>query len=84
MANILGNQQPQAPKLQIDINQSNAVVCQECGYDTFVGGMKVRKISKLLVGADQDVLIPVDVFLCGACGEVCTELLPEQFKQLKD
>jgi hypothetical protein len=48
MANIIGGgdmpQGPQQPR--VDISNSTALVCKECGYDVFIGGMKFRKLSK--------------------------------------
>ena len=48
-----------------------------------MSGGKFRKISKLLTGTPQDVVIPIDIFLCGNCGEVCDELLPPELKALE-
>jgi DNA-directed RNA polymerase subunit RPC12/RpoP len=70
----------QQPK--IDLGKSKPIVCAECGYDTFVDGSKFRKISKLITGTPQDVVIPMEVFLCGNCGEPVEELMPDQMKAL--
>jgi hypothetical protein len=77
MANILGNQ----PK--IDLSVSKPIVCAHCGYDVFLSGTKLRKVSKLAAGTDQDVVIPFDVMLCGSCGEVLEEMLPQQILALE-
>jgi hypothetical protein len=37
----------------------------------------------LVTGTPQDVVVPIEVLLCGACGEICEELLPEQMKALE-
>jgi len=73
---------PQPPKKEIDIKLSKPVVCVECGYDVFIDGTKFRKISKLVTGAPHDMMFPIEVFLCGSCGLVNRELLPEQLKEL--
>ena len=92
MAKVLGmnSGKPQKPSAetqggghQIDISKSKPILCEKCGYDTFVTGGKFRKISKLLTGTPQDVIVPIEVMLCGNCGEVCEELLPEQMKALE-
>ena len=31
---------------------------------------KFRTISKIVTGTPQDVVIPIEVYLCGECGEV--------------
>ena len=68
---------------QIDLGKSKPVQCAKCGYDVFVDGAKFRRISKLITGTPQDVIVPIEVMLCGNCGEVCEELLPEQMKALE-
>lgn len=93
MANILdmpgkgkGKQQSNAknnaPK--VSIKQSQSIECRECEYDIYVQAVHLRKIPKMLVGSPQDVIIPVDVFLCGQCGTVNLELLPEEVRQFFD
>ena len=87
MAKILGinDKQPteSVGKPQVDISTSKPMVCSECGYDVFIPGTKIRKISKLITGTPQDMIIPIDVFLCGSCGEVNQELLPQQIQVLE-
>ena len=39
-----------------------------------------RKISKLLTGKPKDEVWPVELFLCGECGEVLNEVLPPGLK----
>jgi hypothetical protein len=77
MANILGGQ----PK--IDLSVSKPIVCAHCGYDVFLSGTKMRKVSKLAAGTEQDVVIPFDTLLCGSCGEVLEEMLPQQILALE-
>lgn len=88
MAKIIGindkqGSQPAVGKPQVDISTSKPMVCGECGYDVFIPGTKIRKISKLITGTPQDMIIPIDVFVCGNCGEVNQELLPEQIRVLE-
>jgi Ni,Fe-hydrogenase III small subunit len=37
----------------------------------------------LITGTPQDMIIPIDVFVCGNCGGVNQELLPEQIRVLE-
>jgi hypothetical protein len=67
---------------QIDLGKSKPIVCAHCGDDVFVTAGKFRKISKLITGTPQDVVVPIDVMLCANCGEICEELMPEQLKAL--
>lgn len=79
MANVLGNQQQQP---QIDITASTPLRCVKCGDTTFLPAVKIRKISRLLTGTPKDAVIPIDVFLCASCGELCEELLPTELREM--
>jgi|TARA_B110000240_G_scaffold132735_1_gene147302 hypothetical protein len=69
---------------KIDLGKSNPVICSHCGYDVFIDGSKFRKISKLVAGTAQDVVVPIEVLLCGNCGEICQELLSPQLEVLEE
>ena len=75
-----GTQPPQQPKL--DMNNSKPMVCKHCGYDVFISGAKFRTISRLAAGTPQDVMIPIEVYLCGQCRAVNEDLLPDEIKKL--
>lgn len=82
MAQLIGgNNQPQQPK--IDLSQAKEITCQNCQGSIFLPANKFLKIPKISAGTPQDVLIPVEVYLCGDCGELCEELLPKEFKTQK-
>jgi hypothetical protein len=55
---------------QIDFSQTSSIVCEnsECNNDTFMNVMKFRRIPKLVAGTAKDQVIPIQVFLCTACG----------------
>lgn len=82
MANVLGNQPTQQSQPQIDITSSTPLRCTHCGDTTFLPAVKIRKISRLLTGTPKDAVIPVDVFLCANCGELCEELLPTELREM--
>lgn len=67
---------------QIDITQATDLKCQ-CGGDTFVIGSRFKKVSKILTGTSDDVIIPIEVFLCGDCGETLEDLLPKELRKPK-
>lgn len=80
MANILGaGGQPMEEKT-IQLEKTEAIACKKCGGEIFVQGFGFRKISKLLTGKPKDEVLPVELFLCGDCGEVLNELLPPGLK----
>lgn len=87
MANILdmkgkGGEKKSTPaKKQVSIKQSTSIECVECGHDIYLPAVHLRKIPKIMVGAPQDVIIPIDVFLCANCGTLCKDLLPEEIRE---
>jgi hypothetical protein len=88
MANIIGNgEMPQMPggaQPKVDISASVPVVCEVCGEGkTFLPAMKMRKLSKLAYGGDQDMMIPFEVYLCGDCGAEQDSFKPVQLRALE-
>tara|TARA_A200000159_G_C7237035_1_gene302825 strand:- start:197 stop:463 length:267 start_codon:yes stop_codon:yes gene_type:complete len=69
---------PQQPK--IDLSKAKEMKCQECGGTVFIPGTKFLKISKMVTGTPNDAIIPVELYLCGDCGEINQELLPKELK----
>ena len=85
MANIIGQGEvPQMPGGQpkVDISASVPVFC-ECGGKTFLPAMKMRKLSKLAYGGEQDMMIPFEVYLCGDCGAEQELMKPVQLRALE-
>ena len=75
-----GNQPPQQPK--IDLSQATEMRCQECGGTVFIPGTKFLKLSKIATGQPKDAIIPVELYLCGDCGEINSDLLPDELKPI--
>jgi uncharacterized Zn finger protein len=73
----------QAPKLNVSLDKTVAMTCDECGHDVFQEGMMLRKVSKFLTGNPQDGLVPIPVFMCTKCDHVNQEFLPKEL-QTKD
>jgi len=76
MADILGKQP------QIDLKQAKEMVCttDECNGTVFIQGTKFLRVSRLVTGQAKDAIIPVELYLCGDCGEINTDLLPDELK----
>ena len=70
---------PQQPK--IDLSKATEMKCQYCGGTVFIPGTKFLKISKIVTGTPQDAIIPVELYLCGDCGEINQELLPKELQK---
>lgn len=64
------------------LTDAREMLC-ECGNDTFMDGVKFRKVSRILTGAPMDSVIPIQVFLCTQCGKPLNDMLPDELKENK-
>lgn len=66
----------QKQQIKLDISKTTAVVCDNegCDSEVFIPAMKFRRVPKLMTGAKEDQLLPVQIFMCVSCGNI-----PEQF-----
>jgi DNA-directed RNA polymerase subunit RPC12/RpoP len=67
-------------QLNISLDKTTGVVCEECDNQIFQEGVMLRKASRFITGTAQDALIPIQVFACSKCGHVNEEFLPSQLK----
>jgi hypothetical protein len=58
------------PKIRLGLENSNAITCEACENDTFVEANYLRRVSKLLTGSADDMVVPVPTFLCSKCGHI--------------
>jgi hypothetical protein len=65
----------QQPKSQVNIPLSKTLplICENCSSEIFHEVLFVRKISKILIAAQQDALQPVPIFACVKCHHVNKE-----------
>jgi DNA-directed RNA polymerase subunit RPC12/RpoP len=83
MAQIIGaGGQPIQPKedTPLDLTKTESVACKKCGGEIFIQGFSFRRVPRLLTGKPKDEMLPVELFLCGDCGEVLNDLLPNGLK----
>ncbi len=66
----------QKQTINIDINQTTEVKCEECENETFVAITFLRKVSKLISPDGQDHLWPLESMACAKCGHVNKEYNP--------
>jgi DNA-directed RNA polymerase subunit RPC12/RpoP len=67
-------------QLNISLDKTTGVVCEECDNQIFQEGVMLRKASRFITGTAQDAIIPIQVFTCSKCGNVNEEFLPSQLK----
>ncbi len=70
-------------QLNLDLNQTTGVTCDECQSNFFDQALVIRKASGLLTGQAKPSYIPIPVFKCSKCGHVNEEFLPKEVKDLK-
>jgi len=73
-----------APKLNVTLDKTTPLNCDECGGQVFTEGLIIRKASKFLTGTSQDSIIPIPTFTCAKCGHVNQEFLPKELQTQKD
>lgn len=64
------------PGIKVNPFEQPSFKCSACEGMFFKQVLVLKKISKVLLGADKDDIYPVPVFRCDDCGEVLTDLLP--------
>jgi uncharacterized Zn finger protein len=69
------------PKLNVSLDKTVAILCEECENQTFTESVILRKVSRFLTGQAQDGLVPIPVFSCQKCGHVNNEFLPAELKK---
>ena len=55
----------------------------DCGNNTCMPGYRFKKLSKIMTGQPQDTVIPIEMYLCTACGKPLQELLPIELREVK-
>lgn len=74
-------QQMQQPgQLNVSLNDGRDVPC-ECGNRIFMNGFRFKKFSRLITGQPNDSILPIELFLCTACGKPLNELLPVELRE---
>lgn len=69
-------------QMNVSLDQTSEISCDNCGHKYFSQGVYLRKASKLLTGTPQDAYIPIPVFSCMSCNHVNAEFLPKEVQSL--
>ena len=70
----------QQMNMNISLDKTTELVCDECGNHSFQEVALLRKASRFITGTAQDAMIPIPVFACSKCGHVNEEFLPMQLR----
>ena len=63
-------------KLNINFAEQPTVQCEECGNKFFKKVTVMKKISRLLTGASQDEIVPLETYACDKCSHVNKDFNP--------
>lgn len=77
-----GNKNPQKAgqpqqQVQLDLMAQPDLDCGACGSKFFEQAYMFKTVSKLLTGAPEDQIAPVQVFRCMDCGTPLEQLMPK-------
>lgn len=57
-------------QIRVGLESSTPILCDKCNNDTFVEVQYLRKISKILLAAPDDMIVNLPAFACSKCGHV--------------
>jgi hypothetical protein len=72
--------QAQQPQLNIDFTTTSPVTGFD-GGNLFAQGFIIRKISKFVIGSDEDALIPIPVFYDLDTRKILVDSLPPELRE---
>ncbi len=70
----------QTQQPQIDLSKTTAVETPS-GSKIWQQGVILRKVSRFVVGADEDGLIPIPVFYDSETGDILLDTLPKELRE---
>jgi hypothetical protein len=70
----------QQPQMNLDLSKTTAVDTPS-GGKIWQQGMIIRKVSKFVVGAQEDALVPIPVFYDPETGKVLEDTLPRELRE---
>lgn len=78
MAKLIGMDGGEMPSERVNINilTQPTITCNACLGVLFTPVTVFKKISRLLTGAPQDQIVPIELFRCVECGTIMTDALP--------
>lgn len=74
------NDQEKQMNLNIDLKNTTAVETKE-GNVVFQQGVILRRVSKFVVGADEDAVMPIPVFYDPISGKLLKDTVPAELRK---
>ena len=63
-------------QMNLDINSTTEILCENCGNNTFRPIFFIRKLSRFLSPDGNDKIIPIDSLACTKCDHVNKDFNP--------
>ena len=60
-------------QMNVDIDSTIEIVCDECGHNVFKPAFFLRKVSRFVSPDGKDRLLPLDTMACNKCGNINNE-----------
>lgn len=58
---------------KINLKEQPTISCESCGNIFFKEVMLIKKVSKIMTGNSDDVIVPFPTYMCEKCGHVNEE-----------
>lgn len=71
--------QPKKQQVQVDLNDAETMLCEDCGNGVFIPAFFLKRLSAIVSPTGKEALVPIQVYSCGDCGKV-----PDKLKQEVD
>ena len=62
---------------QIDINDTETIICENCGNASFIQSFFLIRISPLVSPTGKEAIVPIQVFACGNCGTIPKNMMSQ-------
>ena len=76
----MANQQQQQMNMNVDVKNTTSMKTPDGGV-VFQQGVLLRKVSKFVVGAEEDALMPIPVFYDPTTGKILNETIPVDLRE---
>ena len=70
----------QQPKMNIDLKNTKSIETPE-GNKIFQQGVLLREVSKFVVGAEEDAILPVPIFYDPISGKILKSTIPAELRE---
>ena len=80
--NVQGDKRKyQEPPQQIDIGDTETIICEKCGNASFIQSFFLKRLSPLVSPTGKEAIVPIQVFACGNCGTIPKNMMSQIAEQ---